>query len=143
MLLTVHALTGVTLGSVLENELILAPAAFASHLVLDSVPHFGIKGLDFRTPKGFIIGSLDFAGALTVLGVTLLIAPDRLAHTCIGWLGATLPDLFYIPEVLFKITPFPRFKAFHHSIQWSETLPGTIIDIIWGSLMAWVLYARL
>ncbi|MEO7617996.1 MAG: hypothetical protein ABIS59_04110 [Candidatus Saccharibacteria bacterium] len=143
MLLTVHALTGVALGSVIEHEVLLAPVAFGSHLVLDSVPHFGIKGLDFRTPKGFIIGSVDFAGALVVLGVSLFVAPDRFAHSFIGWLGATLPDLFYIPEVLFKITPFPRFKAFHHRIQWSETLPGTAIDLIWGSLMAWVLHARL
>ena len=143
MLLTVHALTGVTLGTVIENELILAPAAFGSHLVLDSVPHFGIKDLDFRTRKGLIVGSLDFAGALLVLATSIFIAPERFAHTFIGWLGATLPDLFYIPEVFFDLRPFPRFKAFHHRIQWSESPLGTVIDIIWGTLMALVLHARL
>ena len=143
MLLTVHALTGVTIGSLIENEILLAPVAFGSHLVLDSVPHFGIKGLDFRSRKGFIIGLIDFAGALTVLFISLLIAPERFTHTFIGWLGATLPDLFYIPEIFFKITPFPRFKAVHQRIQWSETPQGTIIDLIWGTIMAWILHARL
>ncbi len=143
MLLTNHALTGVVLGTVIENEVVLAPIAFGSHLLLDSLPHFGIDGLDFRTPKGFIIGSIDFAGALTVLGLSLIIAPERASHTIIGWLGATLPDLFYLFEIFGKRTVFPAFRKFHSSIQWSETPPGTIVDVIWGSLMLYLLHARL
>ena len=143
MLLTVHALTGVTLGTVVENEIILAPAAFGSHLLLDSVPHFGLDGLDFRTPKGFIVGCLDFAGALGVLGISIAIAPERFAHIFIGWLGATLPDLFYIPEVFFKVKVFPKFKSFHHRIQWSESPLGTIVDITWGLTMVLILHSRI
>lgn len=143
MLLTVHALTGITLGSYIEDKLVLAPISFGSHFALDSLPHFGLKGLDFRTPKGFIIGSLDFAGALSVLAIGLLVAPDRSTNTIIGWLGATLPDLFYLPEVFFNIVVFPSLKAFHHRIQWAETLPGTVVDIVWGTLMAWLFFHRL
>lgn len=143
MLLTNHALTGVVLGTFIENELVLAPVAFASHLALDCTPHFGLKVLDFRSPKGFIIGALDFAGALTVLGVSLYIAPERASHTIIGWLGATMPDLFYLFEIFAKTTVFPKFRKFHSWIQWSETPWGLITDAIWASAMIYILSVRL
>jgi hypothetical protein len=143
MLLTNHALTGVVLGTYIENELILAPIAFSSHLVLDSLPHFGIKGLSFRTPKGFIIGSIDFAGAITVLVVSLIIAPERASHTIVGWLGATLPDLFYLFEIFAQKTVFPRFRRFHAWIQWAESPPGTIVDAVWAVFMISILHAKL
>jgi hypothetical protein len=143
MLLTNHALTGVVLGTFIDNELILAPVAFGSHLALDSVPHFGIDGLKFRSIKGFIIGSIDFAGALTVLGIAIFIAPERSSQMIIGWLGATLPDLLYLFEVFGKRTVFPKFRAFHARVQWSETLPGTLVDLVWASFMLYLLHGRL
>ena len=39
MLLTNHALTGTVLGLSIDNEVILVPVAFASHFVLDGLPH--------------------------------------------------------------------------------------------------------
>lgn len=143
MLLTNHALTGVVLATYIENELVLAPVAFMSHLALDSLPHFGLPDFDFKKPKGFIIGTLDFVGALTVLAVSLALAPERTVQTATGWFFAVMPDLFYLAEIFFSRTLFPAFRRLHARVQWSETPAGTFVDAVWAAAMLSVLYLRL
>jgi len=150
MLLTNHALTGIWLGSVIDQPVLGFPAGVASHLILDSTPHAlwmpgpfrytypktDNPGLPhFKEPRGFIIGSLDFAGALTILGVGLFIFPQRRGQIVAGWLGAVGPDLLYLPEIFFHRRFFARFKRFHSNIQWSESPYGIITEVIWALLM--------
>ncbi|MBW4061586.1 hypothetical protein HJC99_03410 [Candidatus Saccharibacteria bacterium] len=156
MLLTNHALTGVWLGTVIESPLIVLPAGVASHLLLDSTPHaawvprpfltYKVKGPDipgwsfFKTPVNFLMGSLDFAGALTMLGLGLYAFPARRVQIACGWLGAVAPDLLYLPEIFFKRRFFPRFKALHHNIQWSESPYGIATEVLWGLFMLYMTY---
>jgi hypothetical protein len=39
-----HAALGAVIGLVTKDPLIAIPAAFASHFVLDALPHYGIRG---------------------------------------------------------------------------------------------------
>jgi hypothetical protein len=136
MLLTNHSLTGVALGLTIDNPVVLVPVAVASHLVLDSTPHFGIPQLDFRSPKGFIIGSIDFGVSLAVLATALVIFPGRRLQVGLGWLGAVSPDLLYLPEIFFKKCISGKFGDLHKWVQWSESIwPGALTDAAWATLM--------
>ena len=150
MLLTNHALTGVWLGSIIREPVAAFPAGVASHLLLDSTPHGSWKpgpwryhklradpvGMQqFLTPDGIIIGALDGCSAVTVLIVGLIIFPDRRPGIIAGWLGGVGPDLMYLIELAFRRRAFPRFKALHHRIQWSESPYGIVTEVGWALLM--------
>ena len=136
MLLTNHSLTGVVLGLSIDNPVVLAPTAVASHLVLDSTPHFGIPELNFRSIKGFTIGSIDFGLSLCVLGAGLVLFPGRRGLVALGWLGAVSPDLLYLPEIFLKKRVSGKFGDLHRRIQWSETIwPGALTDATWAVVM--------
>jgi hypothetical protein len=144
MLLTNHSLTGIVLGLSIDDPVVLAPVAVASHLVLDSTPHFGLPGLSFRSPKGFIIGSIDFGVSLCVLVASLVLFPGRRGLVALGWLGAVSPDLLYLPEIFLKKRVSGKFGDFHHWVQWSETLwPGLLTEVAWASLMIVVILEHL
>src|SRR6266567_2067038 len=103
MLLTNHTLTGVILGLSIDNPVILAPTAVASHLALDMTPHFGHPAFSggFQKTPFLMLGSVDF---LLSIGVTIsacLIWPGRAGHIIIGVVGADLPDFTYIPVIIF------------------------------------------
>jgi hypothetical protein len=156
VLLTNHALTGVWLGSIIESPLLGYPVGVISHLALDSTPHaawdsnpfltYKVKQPDipgmpyFKEPRNFILGSLDFAGALTILAVGLVIFPHRRIQIAAGWLGAVSPDLLYLPEIFFQKRILPAFKSFHHRIQWSESPYGIPVEILWATLMLHLLH---
>jgi hypothetical protein len=144
MLLTNHSLTGVALGLSIDNPLVLAPTAVASHLVLDSTPHFGIPQLNFRSLKGFIIGSVDFGVSLAVVTTALLLFPGRRWQVALGWFGAVFPDLLYLPEIFLKRRISGRFGDLHKWVQWSETIwPGSLTDALWATLMIVVILHHL
>jgi hypothetical protein len=143
MLLTNHSMTGVVLGLSIDDPIILAPAAVVSHLVLDSTPHFGIPKLNFRSLKGFIIGSIDFGLSLLVLALALVLFPGRRGLVALGWLGAVSPDLLYLPEIFLKKRISGKFGDFHSWVQWSETIwPGALTDAAWATLMVVIILER-
>jgi hypothetical protein len=150
MLLTNHTLTGVFLGLSIDNPVALAPTAVASHLVLDAVPHFGasiIRGDGDKRRLGFLIlGSIDFALSVGVTVAACVLWPWRAGNIIIGALGADLPDLTYIPIILFrrgpvfKLLPFYEpMQRFFSFIQWYEKPPGAITEVLWFALMAYLL----
>jgi hypothetical protein len=154
MLLTNHVLTGTLLGLTIDNPVVLAPTAVASHLALDMTPHFGFDRPPsieptFREPAFIILGSLDFAASLAATLGACLIWPHRAGHILIGVVGAALPDLTYIPIIVFSkriLKLIPGYQAmidFLVRIQWYEKPPGLITEIIWAGLMLWLLSRQL
>jgi hypothetical protein len=150
MLLTNHALTGILLGELINEPLIAFPAGVASHLLLDTTPHASWRPGPFRyprlrddpvgmrqflTPGNVIVGALDGFGAVSVLVAGLIAFPDRRPSVIAGWFGGVGPDLFYLVELVFKRRAFPRFKAFHHRIQWSESPYGIATEVVWAFLV--------
>lgn len=149
MLLTNHTLTGVLLGLTIDNPVLLAPTAVASHLALDMTPHFGHKSLsgNFRSVRFLILGSADFALSIAVTITACIIWPERFVNILIGVVGAALPDLTYIPIIVFGWARLERWFSFYRpmirflgSIQWYEKPPGLITEIAWAMLMIWILH---
>lgn len=131
MFLTNHVITGAVIALAANNPVLAAPLAFASHFALDSVPHFGFKGASFKTPKGFALGLTD---GLVSLGVYLYLIsnyPQRFWLISTGMFFAALPDLFYIPDILFNKRFDPKaMQRFHSWIQ-IELPRGILVEIIW------------
>ena len=150
MLLTNHVLTGIFLGLSIDEEVVLFPTAVASHLAMDMVPHFGFpqgsNNHGFRSRPFLIVGSLDFLASIVVLGAFCIALPQRSGHMIIGAFGAALPDLTYIPEIIFG-------KRIYHFVPWLERLIygflgpiqryesplGTVVEVLWALLMLHVL----
>ena len=89
-----------------------------------------------------MIGSLDFALSIGVTVVACLIWPWRVGHILLGVFGADLPDLTYIPIIVFgeklvnKILPFyPAMIRFLAKIQWSESPAGFVTEVAWAIFM--------
>ncbi len=152
MLLTNHVLTGIVLGLTIDNPVLLAPTAVASHLVLDMTPHFGLPGTkpdhpNFRTRSFIVLGALDFTASIIVVAAACIIWPQRALNILVGTVGAALPDLTYIPLVVFgklvyKLMPWYRTMiSFLARIQWYEKPPGLITEVVWASLMLYLLSA--
>ncbi|HEY6736891.1 MAG TPA: hypothetical protein VI322_04215 [Candidatus Saccharimonadia bacterium] len=152
MLLTNHTLTGVVLGLTIDNPVVLAPVAVASHLALDVTPHFGIRlREDWYHDRRFIIfGTVDVACSTAVTVAACLIWPQRAVNILVGVIGADLPDFTYIPLVLFGKARMERWLPFYRpminflsQIQWYERPPGLITEVVWAVAMVLVLNARL
>ncbi len=153
MLLTNHTLTGVLLGLTIDNPLVLAPTAVASHLLLDATPHFGTQTIKASFPRGrafILIGAVDFGASVAVTAVACLLWPARIPAVLVGVLGACLPDLTYIPLVIFGRGNLERWLPFYRpmlkflaDIQWYERPLGAITEAFWAMLMLWLLASRL
>jgi hypothetical protein len=151
MLLTNHVLTGSLLGLVIDNEYVLAPTAVASHLAMDMMPHFGFLPSvsthgDLSSPLVKLWGALDFAAACVVLAAACYARPERAGHILVGAVGAALPDLTYLPEVVFGkriygLVPWLQRLIYGplKAIQWYEKPPGLITETAWAGLMLWLL----
>jgi len=145
MLLTNHTLTGILLGLSIDNPVLLAPTAVASHLVLDMTPHLGYpsakNGPETRAPLFIVWGALDFTASIAVTAAACYAWPARIPSILVGVIGADLPDLVYIPMIVFgkalyRFLPFyAPMIAFLGRIQWYEKPPGFITEIIWATLM--------
>lgn len=142
MTATNHALTGAVIALAVKQPVLAVPLAFASHFVLDAIPHFGIHEDDhvkrnshwlFRT-----VISID-----TVLAVAMIITIPLLANETVGWwiillgmLAGIAPDTIWIYRFIRLmrnklVRPYGRVAKFHQNIQWSEQPWGLNIEVVW------------
>lgn len=116
MLVTNHVLSGAALGAVVRKPWIAFPLGFASHLVLDAMPHWG----RFEDPDRFMrVAVADGLSGLAAMGAAAVAArPGQRAGVVAGMMGAALPDLNKPALVFFGRSPFPAgFDDFHGRIQ--------------------------
>lgn len=138
MFLTNHALTGALIGLELPVPAAV-PVAFASHFFMDGLPHFGNP--KWKSARGFrdwhflVMGGVDFTLACAVTAGACLLRPEKAGRIIIGAFFAALPDLFYIPEILFNKRLDRRLRVIHAKIQWSETPPGILVEGGWAAAM--------
>jgi hypothetical protein len=142
MFLTNHTLTGVFLGLKIKRMSVLVPVALASHLAMDMLPHFGVGS---RT-LFLIIGSADFTISIAIAIAAWFIWPDRRGRIMAGILGADFFDLTYIPAIVFGSALVGRWLPFYAPlesflavIQWSQTIPGLITEVVWAAAMTIIL----
>ena len=153
MTATNHAMTGAVIALAVRQPALAIPLAFASHFVLDSLPHFGIYEDDvlkrnrhwlFRT-----VTSIDIPLMLVLLFVAPHLAAKKLAWGVVlaGMLAAIAPDSVWVYRFFNEIKtqqwrPGSRYSRFHQAIQWFEQPIGLIVEVIWLGLMSLV-FARL
>jgi hypothetical protein len=151
---TNHAVTGALIATLIKQPLAAVPIAFASHFVLDALPHFGIHEEDiFKRNhswqfKTILITDLVLA---SLVGITLLIV---LASEVSFWVltacmfAAVSPDLIwgvrFFREIKTKIYKPPKdlFSRLHLGIQWSQTPSGVITEVLWFICIFSVVFLR-
>jgi hypothetical protein len=139
MLFVNHALTGALLGLAIDDPLVLAPTALASHFVLDALPHFGYTKLEVVHPRWVATGIADGVVAIAAVIALCLVRPQRVGHMVLGATAAVLPDLFYIPEVLFGWHLDKWWRRLHDRIQWFEHPSGLVVDAVWLVVVVWLI----
>ncbi len=157
MLLTNHTLTGIVLGLTIDQPALLAPTAVASHLALDLTPHFWFDHPSkrpplsvrqqgtYRDPRFLVVGSIDFAISWGLTIAACIARPDRALHVVLGVVSAQLPDLIYIPPMLFgrhrtkRIPGYEAMLRFSTMLQWSESPAGIVTELVWAAGMCVIL----
>lgn len=139
MTATNHGLAGAAIALSLHNYPAVALAlAFASHFVLDSVPHFGFDeiGGHLKIKKSLFFKILLADATLLAALMVFLLARGApiLVFSCLFLAGS--PDFvwayrYIFQEKLGKIKPGPMnaLSQFHSKIQWSQTTRGVIVEI--------------
>lgn len=116
MLVTNHVLSGALIGAAARRPAAAFLLGAASHLALDTVPHWG----DFGERRQFLrVAVPDGLAALAAIGVFAAVAPpDRRLAVLAGMAGAAFPDIDKPARIWFDWSPFPRaFDEFHAAIQ--------------------------
>lgn len=149
MLETPHVLVGAAIATKIPNPLISLPLAFASHFVLDMVPHWNphlnteLKKYGHVTKKSTVIVAIDVTVSL-VLGsfIALSFSGDstQMLTIFLGGFAGVLPDVVEGPYFFLKWKNqlVHKWLMFQKSIQVDTTVvPGlitqlaTIIAIFW------------
>lgn len=149
MLETPHALVGAAIASKIPNPLISVPLAFASHFVLDMVPHWN-PHLNTETKKygGVTKSTTLFIAAdvlLALVSGTIIATnysenPFHMMTIFMGAFAGVLPDAIEAPYFFFhyKTKAIEKWLSFQKSIQVDTSLvPGlltqfsTIVAALW------------
>ena len=136
MTATNHVLTGALIAASVHSPWVALPAAFASHFVLDIMPHFGRAGINLSSSffKRLLYTDMVIA-AVCLIGLFMLRPENGWILVTGGVLGAS-PDLMWYAKFVAannnQQPPTPGFiRRFHSRIQWYEKPPGIIIEAIW------------
>lgn len=137
MTFTNHLMTGAAIAKFLPLPIAL-PLAFASHFVLDSLPHMGLHDVPKRHQVTVFraIMLVDFS-----IGTAFCIWLIQNTHP--AWLlsgvVAFSPDFVWIYKYLYKeklgtLPPGPRgrFSTFHKNIQKYERFWALSIEVVYG-----------
>lgn len=147
MTATNHAMTGAIIGLTVANPLVAVAAAFASHFILDTIPHFGL-GPDFVKSKAFkcylVIDALLCVALVVVLYVT---HREYWFVPALAAFAAASPDLWSIKRFFIANTSDdyrPGLVArFASKIQWFERPIGGVVEIVWAAAAILILSAIL
>ncbi len=132
MFLTNHVLTGGLIGLKIQNPALVGVTAFSSHLILDSLPHFGwAKLAGFRSKYGFPVAAADCVLSFVAYILLMRQFPDHRLNITIGMFFAALPDLAYLPREFLGVIIGKKFMKFHGAIQWGERPWGVVIEAAW------------
>jgi hypothetical protein len=133
MMLTTHALAGAAAAALIPAHPVAGFAAgFASHFVLDAIPHWNFKPSSIRNPDDLDRIDMPFSrqfwkdvvviGADGLLGLVLALtffAHDAVTTAAVlaGAAGGILPDALQFVYFKFKKEPLVSLQKFHKGIQ--------------------------
>ncbi len=139
-------MTGALIVSVVSVPVIGLPLAFASHFVLDSLPHYGkdVGGVSGLTKLMWLFDL--FVVPTLVLLLLFSDLTDRYLLIA-GIVAGVSPDFAWvyrraIKEEFGKLPPGPmnRFNQFHSDIQKYEFKKGVYIEIVVTAFLAWLFF---
>jgi len=111
VLITNHVLSGAVVGALSPDPLSAAGRGFASHFVLDSLPHFGLPEehlMKVAVPDGLV--------GLAAIGLVARATPRGLRlRVLAGIFGACLPDVDKPARQFFGRSPFPGWMDRAHA----------------------------
>lgn len=132
MTATNHTLTGVAIAVAINHPAIALPAALLAHFVMDMIPHSELKIKEVWFDLLLAI--------MTIVAVTIFLRNDisiwlvlACAFLCAspdlvwGWRYFKFKDI----QKLISAEPISWFSRWHQKIQWSETRPGILTEIVW------------
>lgn len=144
MLLAAHILTGATLGIAIHNPAFSAPIAFATHILLDAVPHWNYPIPTERSLRGFwrAFGP-DMLASIIILLLLILWFKQQwlLIIWGVGW--AALPDFLTLFQ---NQKPWSRrlkgYFKLHNLAQWEVSKgPGLAIQAFYTFILVIILIA--
>jgi hypothetical protein len=143
MLTTPHLLVGAAIGAHFHNPMVIAPAAAASHFILDSLPHLmgfiEVEDLD-KKDVAFVIGDV-----LLGTGLVFLLARGN-PNSELIWLGAfcaMLPDFHHTFQAIFGPDKLQKYDNWHLKFHYKkpmQILPGIatqIVTVIFAVVLTW------
>lgn len=145
MTATNHVITGALIVAVVPNHVLGLFLALLSHMILDVIPHLKV---DEHNLPVFIPALLTDA----LIGGSVLIAllinqPADYWWLVTGGILAASPDLlsvtYFIDIVRHRTHHFGVVQRFLRRIQWSESLPGLAVEVIWFSAIGTLLLTRI
>ena len=120
MFATIHWIFGAAIGEIFSKLWLIAIIAFASHWILDWIPHYCPHAP--KNKKEFLIKAIEPTLGLIIMTILILTSPDKKIQMLTGSIFAFLPDVFsYIGyktnnKFLNTVTPRPGNK-FYHELQ--------------------------
>lgn len=139
MLLTPHVLTGIAIGTLIQNPIIAVPLSIASHFGLDLMPHWDFYSKTSRDQriKGWrpiaVMG--DFGIAIAIGMFFSLHAMWNQSDTMqaltlfLCGIGSVLPDALEVPHVYMENEPRISYLVYsvQHKLQFQAPLPWGIL----------------
>ena len=128
MILSTHAIVGGAIASFIPTHPALALiAGFASHFMIDAIPHWDYPLLSIaigkqadnrrlRLSRGVIADLLLIGGDAVIgfaLSIWLFATPDTVWTICLGAIGGMLPDPLQFVHSIFPREPLRTLQRFH------------------------------
>lgn len=129
-----HILVGTLIAVTVKQPVLVLPLAFASHFVLDSLPHYGYEGNGYgvamKHKTTFVMEALGIAGIILLLTTGLY----GLNLVTLASIVAVSPDF----EWIYRYFIYERrglelhdtlFTKFHKKVQWGERKWGIYVEV--------------
>ena len=146
MLTVNHVVAGAIIGRLSKNHPLLGfTAGFASHLLLDSLPHWGLEASRPNREEYFLsIAKKDGLSALALMGVFTLLSDNKVTSLC-AMTGAVLPDIDHPLSYFTGKSISPKaFAKLHVGVQRGKEKESRLPqEILTSSLGAAVVLASL
>lgn len=145
MILATHAIVGAAAGRLFNNPLLSFTAGFASHFVIDAIPHSEYKlSSKVNDPHDYLVDDMvmdhRFVGDIIKIGLdciggfilALFIFQGGLGYNAAtisilaGALGGVFPDFLQFAYFKFKHQPLISIQKFHHFVHTKKRLQGAV-----------------
>lgn len=139
-----HALAGALVGIYMPPQYIayIPLVAFASHFILDAMPHYGRDDTaGVRTKKFRRIVAMDAILCFLAVGLVVWLYPDKLLPMGLAMFFAVLPDFLWIFHYYTKVHNrlADKFFAFAARIQWGERPWAWSLEVLYAMCMLTVI----